>query len=259
MTGPCVVNLRLMAICLCAWLPLLFSGCGAARPLNLPGSETAQIIKNYQSLFIPANRPHWTGSGVEIEMDDIVVIIAYGQATTSTRKQSSTNAPPERKLFARVGEGEPFRMQTLPLATDVEEAGELRFAVSDWRSMSRFNPNWYRDNTGGYTLHIFVVPRHRWGNFEVLLAEIVAANPDESEAAQQIRALLGPPADKVANMDYGQLMEAWRDARTPGVGGASFRPSVNVRKSRRCLSASTIWLPAISSTPGTGAKSFAKM
>ena len=197
-----------------AGLALLVAGCGTARPLNIPGPETAQIIKNYRALYIPANRPPWTGSGVEVDRDDVVVVMASGWVTTWRGSRHTINVPPERYLYGRVGEEDPFQMRVLPMVAEAEEAGELRFTVRDWRSILNINANWYRDNEGGYTLHVFVVPRHRWNEFEGALIAVAAANPEDSEAARQVRALLGPPAGKTGGMDYGRLMEAWQSART---------------------------------------------
>ncbi len=205
---------RAWVLCVSIGTLMLLAGCGASRPLSVPGLESSQVIKEYQTAYIAASRPPWSGSGIEVSREDIVVILASGKASTSARRSYNRNVPPERFLYGRVGQGEPFQMRVLPLVADVEEEGELRFTVRDWRNMSSINSSWYRDNTGGYTLHIFVVQRHRWSEFEEVLTAIAAANPGDEEAARQIRALLGPPADQVAGMDYGQLMEAWHGART---------------------------------------------
>ena len=212
MTFP-ITRSRLWVLGVCAGLSLLVAGCSASRPLNVPGLESSQVIKEYQALYIPASRPPWSGSGVEVGQDDILVVMAFGRVTTWKGSRWSTNVPPERFLYGRVGEGEPFQMRTNPMVTEVEEDGELRYTVRDWRNMTSINPNWYRDNQGGYTLHVFVVPRHRWGEFEEVLKAMASANPGENETIQQIHALLGPPPEDLVTMDYGQLMQAWMDTR----------------------------------------------
>ena len=196
-----------------AGLALLVAGCGAARPLTIPDLASSQTIKNYRAVYIPASRPPWTGSGIEVGPDDIAVVMAFGRVTTWKGNRRTISVPPERFLYGRVGEEDPFQMRTNPLVAEVEEAGELRFTVRDWRSMTSINANWYRDNTGGYALHIFVVPRHRWSEFEGALEAIAAANPGDDETARQIRAMLGPRPHEVTGMDYGQLMRAWMETR----------------------------------------------
>jgi|GEM_PF-2399872 len=198
---------------LCLWMTVwLLAGCGS-RALTIPAKQSPQTVKAYRNVRIPADRPPWTGSGVTVGRDDIAMVMAFGQATTNAKKRSAANVPPERFLYLRVGDNEPFQMRTNPMVAEVEESGELRFAVRDWRNVHDVRSNWYRDNSGGYRVHIFVVPKHRWPDFESALKGIADRNPADDEAARQIRAILGPSAEALTVMDYHQLIQAWQRAR----------------------------------------------
>lgn len=202
------------SLCICVGsVLLLLSGC-ASRALQIPSQESSQAIKAYRNFTMAADRPPWTGSRVTVGRDDIAVVMAFGKVTTWAKNRSTTNVPPERFLYARVGDNEPFQMRTNPMVAEVEEAGELRFAVRDWRNIDDIKSNWYRDNSGGYRVHIFVVPRHRWKDFENLLTDIADANPADHEATRQIRKILGPRAGKISGMDYAEIMTAWLKTRT---------------------------------------------
>jgi hypothetical protein len=192
---------------------MLVGGC-SPRGLDIPRHESSQVLKAYRNFTMAADRPPWTGSRVTVGRDDIAVVMAFGKVTTWAKNRSTTNVPPERFLYARVGdENEPFQMSTNPMVAEVEEAGELRFAVRDWRSINDIKSNWYRDNSGGYRVHIFIVPRRHWKEFEHLLTDIAQMNPADHEATQQIRNILGPRAEDITGMEYPEIMTAWLNTR----------------------------------------------
>lgn len=216
MTLPYGKFLRLgIGLGLCAAL-LLSSSC-ASRALKIPSNEPSQVLKTYRHVNLAAERPPWTGSGVTVRRGDIAVVMAFGKATIWAKKRSTSNVPPERYLYACVGGNDPFQMRINPVVAEVAEAGELRFAVRDWRTLDDIDSRRYRDNSGGYRVHVFVVPSHRWIEFDDVLKAIAAANPADSETVRQIRAMRGPSAAALTDMDYGQIMVAWRDVRmVPG-------------------------------------------
>ena len=142
-----IARSRLWLLGVYTGMSLLAAGCSASRPLNVPGLESSQVIKAYQALYIPASRPPWTASGIEVSRDDIAVVMAFGKATTWKGSRSSTNVPPERYLYGRVNDGEPFQMRTNPVVAEVEEEGELRVTVRDWRTVTSINPGCFRRAT----------------------------------------------------------------------------------------------------------------
>ncbi len=204
---------RLLALCLSALLPLVFAGCGS-RSLTIPDEASARVLKTYRKVEVPANRTPWIGSGVTIGRDDIVVVMAFGKVTINPQKSRWANLPPENELCVRVGEADFFYMRTNPIVAEAEEIGELRFAVGDWRTLENLNLSWYRDNTGTFRVHIFIVKRHRWDDFEEVLQAVADANPEDHEAVHRMRALIGPGTAELKGMDFGQLVQAWQDTRT---------------------------------------------
>ncbi len=132
--------------------------------LKMPISKSESCIKQHERIMVYAIRPPWTKTKITVSKDDKIIILASGIASTSTQHKRSQNLHPYNLLQMKIGkEGMPESALLVNNQRYFEptEYGELMFAVHDWKSPDRINPERYLDNSGSYLVDVFVISKHK--------------------------------------------------------------------------------------------------
>lgn len=160
------------------------------QSLKMPISKSESCIKQHGRIRVYANRPPWTKTNINIDKGDKVIVFASGVVTTGKKHQ---NKQPYNLLQMKIGKAEiPESALSVNNQRYFEptEYGELMFAVHDWRSPDKINPEWYQDNSGSYLVDVFVISKHSEKNLLRNLQELGLLNSKDEIFVSHIDQLI---------------------------------------------------------------------
>jgi len=183
---------------------LALSGC--IKKAQVPASHS-DTIKYYQRIVVRAESPPWTATGISVNPGDHVLIIASGKVTTYPGHQFQVDQPPHRKLMMKIGaSGYPTPGVTAEnrIFFRSGEAGRLKFCVKDWSHLdkkgkpvystrwcrNKYDPCYYRDNSGSYRLDIFVFSTSDQALIRRTLREVAKENQADKELSFHLQQLV---------------------------------------------------------------------
>lgn len=151
-------------------------------------------IRDACTLHLPARVPPWTETGIMLERDDRITVLAAGRVTWS--READLFAGPRYHLWGRIGDGAIFRLGSDTRTLTAEERGALRLCIyhGTWASPEgtlATSVEAYASLDGG--IDVLVI---RWGEAspEQGLAALASVAPSDPLIAAE-RTRLGSPRE----------------------------------------------------------------
>jgi len=172
----------------------------------IPPSAT-DTIKHYQRIAVRAKSRPWTRTSIHLSPGEPVLILASGKVTIAPGR--GENLRPEWMLYMKIGKhGYPRRAIE---SDNVEflsttQAGRLMFCVKDWSDLTpkgkplwhskrsglkstdfnELGKYWYADNSGSFTVDVFVFTTADEDRITPALDAVAQANPADLDLATQL-------------------------------------------------------------------------
>jgi len=132
-----------------------------------------------------------------VQAGDEVLLFAAGKVTTWPKSPHHRNFPPAHLLFLKIGQNQYRKTFGDDDAASFisHETGKLKLTVGDWPHEKEYNPvihrEWYRDNTGSFTVDVYVIPKDTDIDSVTLLEQIMANNPEDALVAEKYHLFQG--------------------------------------------------------------------
>lgn len=190
---------------LLAFIAFTFVGCSVKQAF-IPPSAT-DTIKYYQRVVVRAKSRPWTRTSIHVSPGDPVLILTSGRVTLAPGRRE--NLPPDHVLYMMIGrDGYPRRT----IESDnvafllTTQAGRLMFCVKDWSYLTpkgkplwhskrsglkstdfnELGKYWYADNSGSFTVDVFVFATADEDRIAPALDAVSQANPSYRDLATHL-------------------------------------------------------------------------
>ena len=167
-------------------------GC-SDESLTFPNYQANFHIKGYRRIYLWGKDRPWTDTGLQVERGDKVLFYGTGEVTICShcsirgplnlRKGlisytiGDTKTPRSLENFLVVkNDSEAYQSSVA-----VSYSGNLDLTIRDWHTYPPPN-NYYDDNSGAYTLDIFVIDPKQEEGFNRFRDALFEANPDDENA-----------------------------------------------------------------------------
>ena len=179
-----ILNFSILSIVIFTSTIFLVSGCASTPPLKNQPQQTMKNFKNYERKIVYASNPPWTNTEIKVQEGDIIIFLASGSVNTSSTRR---NVPPPTRLYYRIGDdsfprnalystyGARYNQETKTALT----SGRLKLTVKDWNSSGIINHRYYNDNSGSFTVDIFVIDKDKEDIIPDLLRELSKSNIED--------------------------------------------------------------------------------
>lgn len=157
----------------------LIFGC-AVTPLKNQPQHIMQNFKHYERVRVYASNLPWTETGITVQKNDRLAFLVSGRISLY-KGSPAWHGVPKHSLFYSINDQSQGQaiLYGYSAVDDIRESGRLKLAIIEGHYHIDTNRQDYKDNTGSFTVDIFVYEKNKEEKVPDLLKELARQNSDD--------------------------------------------------------------------------------
>jgi len=157
----------------------LLSGCASTSPLKNQPQHIMQNFKYYERIKVYASSFSGTKTNIIVRKNDMMIFMVSGSVNFSQNKEHLMGVAPRGCLFYNINgmsQGQTVFRWNIGIH-EAKESGRLEFSIFE-SSVPGKQPN-YMDNSGSFTIDVFVFEKYKEKAVPNLLNELALQNSED--------------------------------------------------------------------------------